>query len=344
MNAIDNHQFVILGLGSIGKRHAEFLSTYNGELICIDPNKDARAWAKKEFVNSATVYSSIKEASEKISNSTLKKIGVVSNWGTLHYESTIDLISLGVKNIYVEKPIANSLNYIDNLKNIDQEIKIIGGFQNRYTKIHENVRKIGHEKLGGSPSLMVVNGGAAGMITNGIHYLDLSISIFDAYPISVLSDLNSSNINPRSKTLDYWEGTACWDFGENRSLSINFTNSSSVRQSTEIFFPNGKIRVNEDMSIDVFERNKEEILADSRVIRLGNATKTNINPLMPDNNKLFTRVFEPFFEEGMNIDRERELIATEAMIYALIANRKEKKLFLDSKIEKDLYKYQWQIS
>ena len=251
---------------------------------------------------------------------------------------------MGVKNIYIEKPIANSLEAIDSLKKIDPNIKLIGGFQNRYTKIHERVQEIGHKNLGGLPSMAVVNGGAAGMITNGIHFLDLSISIFNAYPISVLSNLNSLNINPRSKELDFWEGSACWDFGKNRSLSINFTNSSSVRQSSEIFFPTGKLRINEDMSIDIFERDKEEILADSRVIRLGTATKTNKKSLVPYGEKLFTRIFEPLFVEEKTIDRDRELIATKAMIYALIANQQEKKLFLDSKIEKHLYEYEWQIS
>ena len=39
MQSENKYQFVVLGLGSIGKRHAEFLSSYNGDLICIDPNK-----------------------------------------------------------------------------------------------------------------------------------------------------------------------------------------------------------------------------------------------------------------------------------------------------------------
>ena len=42
MQSENKYQFVILGLGSIGKRHAEFLSSYNGHLICIDPNEESK--------------------------------------------------------------------------------------------------------------------------------------------------------------------------------------------------------------------------------------------------------------------------------------------------------------
>lgn len=338
------YQFIILGLGSIGKRHAEFLNSFNEQLICIDPNKDARDWARNKFKNSATVFSSLEDASEIISNCSAKKIGVIANWGTLHYQSAKFLIKLGVTNLYIEKPVANSLEALDWLKNLRNEVKVIGGFQNRYTNIHEKIHEISIEKLGGPPSMIVVNGGAAGMITNGIHFLDLSISIFNAHPVSVISNLKSSNINPRSKDLDFWEGSAYWDFDNKRSLSINFTNSSSVRQSTEVFCPKGKLKINEDMSIDVFERDKDEILADNRIIRLGTATKTSKKPVMPDGSRLFSRIFEPFFNEEKNVDRDRELIATKAMIFALISNQKEKKINIDSDVGKNLFEFEWKIS
>ena len=60
--------------------------------------------------------------------------------------------------------------------------------------------------------MISVNGGAAGIVTNGIHYLDLAISIFNSSPKSVFSNLFSSSINPRSSDLDFWEGTAYFNF------------------------------------------------------------------------------------------------------------------------------------
>lgn len=344
MQSENKYQFVILGLGSIGKRHAEFLSSYNGHLICIDPNEESRNWCISNLKSSTKVFSKIEDAKSLISESTQKKIGVISNWGNLHFQSAVDLINLGVTNLYIEKPIVNSLKALDYLKNLDSKIKIIGGFQNRYTDIDKQIKEISSNKLGGNPSMISVNGGAAGIVTNGIHYLDLAISIFNSSPKSVFSNLFSSNINPRSSDLDFWEGTAYFNFTQKRSLIINFTNLSSVRQTTEIFCPNGKIKINEDMSLSIFERDQKEIEADKRITRLGVAKQNNEIRLKPNIENLYTRIFEPFFDVNSLIDIERELVATKGIIYALASNKMNKILFLDDDLNDELYKFEWKIS
>lgn len=346
MQNIPAHQFIILGLGSIGKRHAEFLSSYKGDLVCIDPNIEARHWVQDNYgLDKAIAYSSLHEAEESILLSPLKKIGVISNWGTLHFQSILDLKALKINKLFVEKPIANSLSALDAISDMTGELHLIGGFQNRYTNITERVHQISLDELGGLPTMMTVNGGAAGMVTNGVHFLDLSISIFGANPISVVSNLSSSNINPRSKELDFWEGSASWQFSDNRHLTINFTNQSSVKQTTEIFCPKGKIRINEDMSLDIFQRNESEILADDRIIRLGVVTQKNHSSIEPNKDQLFSRIFSPLLQgDHDDCNNERELSATKAMIYALIASKTERKMSLLEKPEENWYEYEWQIS
>ena len=98
------------------------------------------------------------------------------------------------------------------------------------------------------------------------------------------------------------------------------------------------------MTIDIFERDQEEMLADNRVIRLGTATRTNQSSIKPDGDKLFERIFEPLFDERVSVNRERELIATQAMIYALIANQMEKKLKIGADVGKQFYNLEWKIS
>ena len=343
MKKAQPNQFTILGLGSIGKRHSEFVASLDGEIICIDPNEDARKWCANN-IDKAHVFSNLQEASKIISNFKGKKIGIISNWGTLHYSSALELIELGVLNLYIEKPIVNSLLAIDSLLNLNGEIKLIGGFQNRYTNIDNVIKEVSRSRLGGKPSMISVNGGAAGIVTNGIHYLDLAISIFGSPPDSVISNLSSSNINPRSQYLDFWEGSASWNFPGGRMLVINFTNLSSVKASTEIFCPVGKIKLNEDMSINIFERDQDEIKADNRIIRLGVAKQITQVHYRPENNNLFTRIFDPFFDDSLEVDMGRELDATKAMIYALASNKIGKKLFLETKLDKELYEFEWQIS
>jgi predicted dehydrogenase len=282
-------------------------------------------------------------AREKILSSPLKKIGVISNWGTLHYQSAKELEQLNVKNLYIEKPIANSFAALNGLKKMSSHVKIIGGFQNRYMQIEKKINSIATNALSGPPSLISVTGGAGGIVTNGIHWLDLAISIFDESPISVTSDLSSSKINPRSNELDFWEGGVIWNFSGNRKFSINFSNLSSVTPTAEIFCPNGKIKLNEDLSIDIYERDKQEIIDDSRVTRLGTSIKTNSKSHQPESKNLFERIFSHFFEEG-TINIERELIATHAMLMALTANELGKKLYIDESLDNEYFEKEWSIS
>ena len=193
--------------------------------------------------------------------------------------------------------------------------------------------------------MISVSGGAAGIVTNGIHLLDLAISIFGSEPISVISDLSSSDINPRSKDLDFWEGSSSWGFSDKRKFSINFTNLSSVKQTTEVFCLNGKIKINEDMSLDIFKRDQQEVISDNRVIRLGAATKTTDLSIKPNDEDLYLNIFTALLDEDQNLmELERELVATRAMIYGLISNRLGRKLVIGDEIEESLYNFEWDIS
>ena len=250
-----------------------------------------------------------------------------------------------MKKLYLEKPLANSLKAVEGLKEISSEVEIIGGFQNRYRKIIESIQKISVDELGGPPVMISTSGGAAGIVTNGIHLLDLAVSIFNGKPESVISDLHSSKINPRSDDLDFWEGSSTWTFQNNRKFTLNFTNLSSVKQTTEVFCLNGKIKINEDMSINVFKRDEEEILSDKRVIRLGVAKQVVSEFENEDNENLFKNLFNRLLGPNKDvIDIDRELIATKSIIYSLISSKLGKKLHIDQDVGEELHDYEWKIS
>jgi len=339
------NQFVLIGLGSIGKKHAEVLSSISENLVCIDPQSDARDMAAKILPNNVKIFKSLTHASKTIRDTPYPKIGVIANLGPSHFKSICDLIDYGVKAFFVEKPICNSLESLENLSKIcrKKSIKLIGGFQNRYSGIFEKVIHISKSKLGGLPKLISVSGGAMGMVTTGIHYLDLAIAIFQSYPNYVLSDFKSMKINPRSKKLDFWEGSAIWGF-KNARLSINTSNHSSVRQKMEIFCPFGKILINEDLSLNIFVREKKEVKKDNRIIRLGTAVSFGKKVLF-QNKKVHQNLFTSLTVKGLkNEHLEREFIATKAMIYALISSKKSQKLFINKNVEKKWYKHNWKIS
>jgi predicted dehydrogenase len=346
MNQNDSYLLIIIGLGSIGKRHAEYFSSPNATMVFIDPSEKVKIWKKEHFIKNCKLYKSINSAKNYIDNINLPKFGIISNWGTQHYDSVVSLEKLGVKNFLIEKPIANSIYKIDELHNLSlkNNVNYICGFGWRYSGLFEKINDIAVNKLGGRPSILNYNGGAFGIVTNGIHYLDLAISLFDSYPKKVISSLRSSNINPRNDKLEFYDGTAVFEFKKNRRLILNASNESSVSPTAEVICPLGKIKVNEDMSLTVYKRNEKEIEQDPRVIRLGKAYKLKNVKYNPNYKNGFKLLATQLFSKIPTHNPERELVATKFIIYSLTASLLNKSISTDSNIPKKYYKKNWMIS
>ena len=346
MNQTEPHLLIIVGLGSIGKRHAEYFFSTNTTMLFIDPSDKVETWKDEHFKKNCKLYKSINSAKNFIKKINLPKFGIISNWGTQHYDSVISLEKLGVKNFLIEKPIANSVYKIDELLKLSlkKNVNYICGFGWRYSGLHEKINDIAVNKLGGKPSILNYSGGAFGIVTNGIHYLDLAISLFDSYPRKVISSLKSSNINPRNDKLDFYDGTAVFEFKNNRRLILNASNESSVSPTADVICPLGKIKINEDMSITVYKRNEKEIAQDPRVIRLGKAYKLKNIKYKPNYQNGFKLLAMQLFSKIPNHNPERELIATKFIIYSLTASLLSKSISIDSSVPKKYYKKNWMIS
>jgi len=180
----------IVGLGSIGKRHADYFSTVAKEMIFIDPSEQVAIWAREERKNKFRIFKNIKDAKAFIDRVKLPKMAVISNLGHQHYSSMIELYKIGFKNFFIEKPVVNALYQINQLSKmgIDKKVKIVAGFGWRYSQLPEKIIDISQSYLGGLPILIDMTGGAFGVVTNGIHFIDLAVSIFNTNPISVISD------------------------------------------------------------------------------------------------------------------------------------------------------------
>ena len=89
--------YFIVGLGSIGKRHAVHFSNLLGELVLIDPDPYVHSWASENIKKNFKYYKSINLINADFNLSDFFSIAVISNWGNQHYSSLIDLKNLGVK-------------------------------------------------------------------------------------------------------------------------------------------------------------------------------------------------------------------------------------------------------
>ena len=118
---------LIIGNGSIGMRHLQ-------NCLEIDAINSISVVSSKDKIlvdKQITIYNSIAAA---FSNNQKYDSVIVATPTAFHVENCIDLIQLGIKKIYVEKPISNSLINIDELINlsIKNKVLVFVGFDMRF--------------------------------------------------------------------------------------------------------------------------------------------------------------------------------------------------------------------
>lgn len=143
---------LVIGFGSIGKRHANNLMKFKQiEVSICSKNKEALDWKKKGI----TVYTTIEEALKEQHD-----IGFVCNETSLHTETAIKLAKNNY-NIFLEKPLSNSLKNISILFNLIKKKKLITmiGCNMRF---HDGIKKmkelLDQNEIGRIISVSVENG------------------------------------------------------------------------------------------------------------------------------------------------------------------------------------------
>ena len=338
---------LLIGAGSVGKKHAKNMVNIFDHLTIVDNNKSALEWCSENLTSNISVFESLDLALNSIEKSE-DTLCTISNWGIDHDTSFFQSFEAGIKKFYIEKPFANSLTKIKKIKDIVKKnnLNVASGFHHRHSNLLKKIDYISNTYLGGPPSLINVYGGANCIVTNGIHFLDLACSIFNSYPISVFSNLNEDKINPRSKRLGFWDGIATWSFLERKFINIAFTNFSSVRLLCDIICPKGKINISIDGVMNFYVRDDEEIKNDPRIIRTGDVFKSEIiNDWEPsqfiENTK---EIIKSVASDKIEYDIHRETVATECLIGALISNEKNCLIELPYNCNDYLTEKEWPIS
>jgi len=138
----------VIGYGSIGKRHVQNLLSYsNTEIIICTKQKNISIPSKKiKFVNSLSEC--IKEK---------PKIALISNVSSLHLQTAIKLAHAGI-DLFIEKPLSNSLKGTKELSKIITEKKLVTqmGCQLRFHKCIKKIKNLlSNKKIGKILSIQV---------------------------------------------------------------------------------------------------------------------------------------------------------------------------------------------
>lgn len=224
---------LIIGLGSVGRRHFVASTKLGNRVVGVDPKS---AKFLHEDLQGMELHRGLKTLKGRNFEYT-----VVANWGPDHVSTLREVYEMGLcSKFIIEKPLCGSFKELRDLRNLVSKgpLQFILSFPRRYSDFKRYVE----EATDGVATSISVWGGAQCISTNGSHWLDAAVSIF-GLPISVMASLNSQPINPRSPDLDFFEGTASYQFAGGKKLDISFDNKSRVSSTARVLFRDGVLEI-----------------------------------------------------------------------------------------------------
>ena len=338
---------ILVGAGSIGKRHAKKLIEQYGLVIVVDPEPSLSNWVETELRSQDLYFSELSAALANIGSNANQATAVIANLGPEHFSTFNQLADAGIKRILCEKPMAVSIKQIDVMiaRIKSDNILFTVGIQRRYTDLCSVLRSIGEKYLGGKPVAVVGHGGAQCLITTGMHWIDLCIDLFQDNPKAVSAIAHPQKISPRSPLLEMWSGTAAWAFSNNRYLTLTYSNSSSVEGELVIYCPTGRIEIDPNGVITMHQRKSSEVLTDKRITRVGEALSSGVIEINP-------QVVHPTIQMLNELDTGVELtysttaaaIAANAALGLLISATTKHEIQLPVSNMSEYYGFEWSVT
>ena len=339
---------LLIGYGSIGATHARILNDLYERVAVVDQNQKARDACKATYPN-ITAVADLTDL-DKINWPWNQTLGVIATWGTSHSTIFHQLVGLGVRKILCEKPLAHSVKAGAEMVKAAKEhnVAFANHNQRQYSGFVESLQKKSAELEMGPPCAMVIQGGASGLVTNGIHYLALANSLFGKAPDWVSSTAEGLPINPRSPDLMFFGGTTTWSYGEGRELTMTMTNLSSIALDVSIYYRDAKVRLLRNMDAEIDMRDPEQLKQYPAITRLGEAVVKASHGSLPGviRNEECTRLMIQEIEAGeiKVYPPEMALDTLSACIGALSSGKTGERITLPMDPYSDLGSTEWPIS
>lgn len=227
---------LVIGYGSIGRRHAQVLSTLTSSIAIVNRRESVRRQAAQDHPRAR-----IAERLAALDGEGFpweSTIAVIATWGPSHASLFGELADRGVRYVLCEKPLAASVGLADAMvrRAESQQIVLAVNHDVRFARLAPALRAFAAARELGAPVAVVVEGGAACLVTNGIHWIDFAAELFGAEPEQVISTVYGEAINPRAPDLGFYGGTAIWRFSDQREAVITLSNRSSVEPTVRVYF------------------------------------------------------------------------------------------------------------
>ena len=272
---------ILIGYGSIGRRHAKTLAGLRSDLIIVDGSQNARDQASKDHPGSK-VAGNLDELDGRVKD-WKSTVAVIASWGPSHSSLFNELADRGVRRILCEKPMADSIASAHQMASRAAREGIVLAVHHyvRYARLVSALARAAADYDLGNPVKVIVEGGAACLATNGVHWIDFARELFGARPEFVISTARADNINPRSADLGFFEGTAVWGFSGGREAVISFTNLSSIALTTRVFYLNALVEMDADLNLSIRRRDMAAVEQFPKVTRTGPALQCLFEGQLP---------------------------------------------------------------
>ena len=331
---------LLIGCGSVGKKHLSKLIELGQKIWVVDPNEDARQFALSRSDLISGVFPSI-ESFLKAEGAPLINLAVIANWGPDHFYAFEKIKDLSPHTIIIEKPVTSKLSDLYLMKTHLEKSKasIFVNFHLRFDSGFKQLSELCDSSKYGTPALISIVAGAKCISTNGIHWIDFSNQLIGSEWDKIDSSMSSQLINPRSKDLNFYEGFTNITYKNKSSTNVSFTNNSFMDMQITIVWKNAKgVIVNGFLTVYEAET---EIPHDQPVTRSALfAKKVFEAPFSVDGfNNLYAQI-----DDKKGFVMENALEANELLILSLIASKTSSQLSYGESIQEDLINFDWKIS
>jgi predicted dehydrogenase len=262
---------LVLGYGSIGRRHTQVLSTITPALVIVDGKESSCRQAAQDHP-AARVVERL-EALDDVDFPWPHTLAVIATWGPSHASLFHALADRGVRHILCEKPLAASVALAEGMvhRAATERIVLAVNHDIRYARLAPALWQYLAEQGLGEPVALVVAAGAACLVTNGIHWVDFASELFGGAPRQVVSTAVGQPINPRSPELGFYGGTAVWRFDAGREAVISFSNRSSLAPSARLYLRDAVVDIDMDLNVDIRRRDRAAVAQFPAITRTGPA-------------------------------------------------------------------------
>lgn len=235
----------IVGLGPMGRRHAEAAAALGFEVV---GGVDRRPEAAKLFTEKFPKAKALANVHE-LTRAGAELVCVATN-GPSHVAIARDAIEHGVRRLVIEKPVATSLKAARELETFADKTKtrIIVNHARRYSPFYQELaQQLSGPELGGpSVAWAAEGGGALGCI--GTHWLDLYRQLFRSEPVSVSGYLEAGTLpNPRGAEFVDPGGYAVVHFASGARLHLDQPETSGTFLPHNILCKFGHVAVDEGL-------------------------------------------------------------------------------------------------